>query len=341
LIRVGIIGLGWAGQRHYQSASASGAEVSAIADIDEEKLKKRKEGWGVEHAFNDYREMLDSEIVDAVVIALPHDLHREVALRSAEAGLHILCEKPIAISVEEADAMIDCAHENGVILMVAESNRYDSLTEKIEDILRDNRIGTPVFATWNDLHKFDTWGYKDREWLNDPKRAGGGHWITRGIHLVSPLRAWFRATGAGDVHEVFAREYRSPSFKAPRGIEGNMSALLVFDGGQTARINMGVEVENYHRFNEIYIHGTAGSLVASRRNYSLDLYSGNVERPETLRMKPRSSFEREMQHFLHCIETNSDPRTSGIEERNSLAVVEAGYRSMSEDRAIEVEMRKS
>lgn len=145
---MGIIGCGWAGQRHYQSVvAASDAEVSAIADIDKGTLKKRKESWRVRYAFRNYKDMLDGKILDAVVIALPHDLHREAALRSAEAGLHILCEKPIAISVVDADEMIDSAHGNDVVLMVAESNRYDSLTEKIEGVLRDNRIGTPVFAT--------------------------------------------------------------------------------------------------------------------------------------------------------------------------------------------------
>ena len=254
--------------------------------------------------------------------------------------MHILCEKPIAISVEDADAMIDSAHENDVILMVAESNRYDSLTEKIEEFLRENRIGVPVFASWNDLHKFDKWGYKDREWLNDPERVGGGHWITRGIHLVSPLRAWFRAGGAGDVHKVYAREYRSPSFEAPEGIEGNVGAFLVFNDGQTARINMGVEVENHHQFNEIRIHGTEGSLVASKRKNSVNLFSGDDETTETLTLKRRSPFEKEMTHFLHCIKNNSEARTSGIEERNSLAVIEAGYQSIRENRAIKVNMRK-
>lgn len=150
-----------------------------------------------------------------------------------------------------------------------------------------------IDATWNDLHKFDRWGYKDREWLNDLERAGGGHWITRGIHLVSPLRAWFRAGGAGDVCKVFAREYHSQLFKAPKGIEGNVSAFLAFNGGQTARINMGVEVENYHRFNEIHIHGTEGSLVALTGDYRLDLFSGDSEKSETLRLERQSSFERD------------------------------------------------
>lgn len=342
MIRIGIIGCGWAGQRHYEAvASASDAKVSAIADIDEDRLKKTRENWGVEHTFKDYRDMLDTELIDAVVIALPHDLHREAAVLSAEAGLHILCEKPITISVRDADAMIDSAKRNDVTLMVAESNRYDNLTEKIENLLKDKRIGTPVFATWNDLHKFKRWRYEDRPWLNDPKRAGGGHWIGRGIHLVSPLRAWFRTGGAGDVDKVFVKEYRSPSFETPPGIEGNISAFLAFDGGQTARINMGVEVQHYDRFNDIRIHGTGGSLVASSKNYTIDIYSGEDDHPEIIELKRESSFKKEMKHFLSCINNNTEPKTSGIEERNSLAVIEAGYRSMREDQAIKVEMREN
>jgi predicted dehydrogenase len=104
---------------------------------------------------------------------------------------------------------------------------------------------------------------------------------------------------------------------------------------------MGVEVENYGRFNEIRIHGKEGALVASKKDYRLEWHSGDSKKPETIQLKPLPTFKREMEHFLNCIKENREPRTSGIEERNSLAVVQAGYQSMRGDRAVEVEMRKT
>ncbi|KXB00673.1 hypothetical protein AKJ41_03840 [candidate division MSBL1 archaeon SCGC-AAA259O05] len=145
--------------------------------------------------------------LDACVIALPHDLHKDSTIRATESGLDVLCEKPIAKSVDEADEMIESVQKNDALLMVAESARYNRLIEKIGDIIKNKKIGEPVFGTWNDLHKFESWGYENRKWLNDPERAGGGHWISRGIHLISPLRNWFLSGGTGDVRKVFSTEY--------------------------------------------------------------------------------------------------------------------------------------
>ena len=104
---------------------------------------------------------------------------------------------------------------------------------------------------------------------------------------------------------------------------------------------MGVEVEHHGRFNDIRIHGTAGSLIASSKNYTINLYSGEDDHPEIIQLERESSFKKEMKHFLSCIDNNTEPKTSGIEERNSLAVIEAGYRSMREDQAVKVEMREN
>jgi predicted dehydrogenase len=96
-----------------------------------------------------------------------------------------------------------------------------------------------------------------------------------------------------------------------------------------------------NRFNDIRIHGTGGSLVASTKNYAIDLYSGGDDQPEIIKLERESSFRKEMKHFLSCINNNTEPKTSGVEERNSLAVIEAGYRSMREDQAVKVEMREN
>ena len=81
--------------------------------------------------------------------------------------------------------------------------------------------------------------------------------------------------------------------------------------------------------------------MASNRNSRLNLFSGDDETPETLKPEHRSPFEIEMEHFLYCIKNNSEARTSGIEERNILAVIKAGHQSIREDLAIKVNMRKS
>ncbi|KXB00672.1 hypothetical protein AKJ41_03835 [candidate division MSBL1 archaeon SCGC-AAA259O05] len=102
---------------------------------------------------------------------------------------------------------------------------------------------------------------------------------------------------------------------------------------------MGVEVENYDHFNNIQIHGTEGIIKASKEKYEIKLYSGEEKEPEVIKLKEKSGFKKQMGHFLDCIREEKTPRTSGIKERNNLAVIEAGYKSMAKNKAIEVGIR--
>jgi predicted dehydrogenase len=343
MIQVGIIGCGWAGQRHQQAViNSTQAELLAIADKDKETLDQRRKEWHTRHAYQDYKRMLKLEDLDAVVIALPHNIHKEVAVQSAEAGKHILCEKPMAITLDEADAMIDAAQENNVLLMIAESNRYNALTMKIEELLKEGAIGTAVTAEQNWLHKFERYGYKDRAWLNDPKRAGGGQWIINGVHQISALRAWLKAAGAGEAQQIFAKEYRTPTFQTPKGIEATVNAFLTFEHGQTAKVTMAVEVEHHNRFNGVRIYGTEGTLTATGRPPLIELYRDRADEPEIIALEEPvpSAFDIQMNHFVDCMKDNKRPVTNGIEERNTLAVIVAGYHSMKTGKAIDVNIRK-
>ncbi|NIQ06278.1 MAG: Gfo/Idh/MocA family oxidoreductase, partial [Candidatus Korarchaeota archaeon] len=206
MISVGIIGCGRAGQLHFEAINHSDdAQVLAIADSDKKVLRQREKEWGVEMTLERYTELLHLPWLDAVIIALPNHLHKDVTIQAVREHLHVLCEKPIATTTREADAMIDAAEKHDVLLMVAESMRYEKETIEITKLLREGAIGRPVFAELNWLHKFERYHYADRNWLNDPARSGGGQWIINGTHLVSALRGWFHAGGAGDVEQIFAK----------------------------------------------------------------------------------------------------------------------------------------
>jgi predicted dehydrogenase len=189
-LRLGIAGCGWAGRRHREAAAAvEGVAVTAVADADAEARAERAAEWGVD-TYEGYGALVAEADLDAVVVALPHHLHEDAAARAARAGIDVLCEKPIARTVAEADRMLDAAAEAGVRLVVAESARYDPWTRAVEDLLADGDVGEPVFARYNWLHAFGGYGYERADWLNDPERLGGGQWHLNGVHLVSPLRGW-------------------------------------------------------------------------------------------------------------------------------------------------------
>lgn len=339
MLRLGIAGCGWAGERHYEAAeSVDGVEVVAIADADEDTRNARAGEWGVE-SFADYGALIEGADLDALVVALPHHLHEDAAIRAARAGLDVLCEKPIARTLDEADAMLDAAEASGTRLVVAESARYRAWTRTVENLLADGAVGHPVFARYDWLHDFGSYRYDRADWLNDPERLGGGQWHLNGVHLVSPLRGWFSAGGAGDVATTFAREYRSPAYEAPDGIEANVGATLAFDGGETATVAMGMETPHHDRFNGVRIHGTGGTLVVDRGSERIDVYDADATEPESHTVADDDAFVAQLRAFVDAVRDGAPTRSEGRRERDTLAVVAAGYESMDRGESVDVDRR--
>ena len=124
-LNVGVIGCGWAGDQHARAySSLRNVSLLAVADVNEERARDLARRWGFSVWHRDYRKILRDSRIDLVSICLPHYMHSKVAVEAAEAGKHILCEKPIANNLDEADAMIKAAKNAGVTLMIAENVRF-------------------------------------------------------------------------------------------------------------------------------------------------------------------------------------------------------------------------
>jgi UDP-N-acetylglucosamine 3-dehydrogenase len=145
VIRIAIIGCGWAGIRHSAAFRAEGGvEVTWAVDTDESRARALQAEWPEAQIATDYREALGDPALDAVDICLPHDLHAPVAIDSANSGKHILCEKPLAATLDQADQMIEAADAASVVLMVAENVRFEPVYLAVRDLLEDGVIGKPV-----------------------------------------------------------------------------------------------------------------------------------------------------------------------------------------------------
>ena len=148
-IKVGLIGCGNIGTRAHLPACVHTSEVElvAVCDIIEERVRAAAERSGAT-AYTDYRKLLERQDVDVVIIALPNDLHAEVSIAAAEAGKHVLCEKPMALTLEEADAMIEAHKAAGTKLMVGQSTRYGAAFKRLLDMLHEGTFGRLV-ACWS------------------------------------------------------------------------------------------------------------------------------------------------------------------------------------------------
>jgi phthalate 4,5-cis-dihydrodiol dehydrogenase len=182
MIRVAVLGLGRIGPAHARAVSqTAGARLVAIADVDEAKrtavLAEHPGAVGIA----DYRDALARPDVDAVLIALPHWLHAQAAIDAANAGKHILIEKPMACSVEECDVMLAAARANNVRLMVGHTQHVSPVGMAVKQALVERRIGDLIMGIdqWNKPYNPEA----RPAWMLDRAR-GGGMQLMDGVHMI-------------------------------------------------------------------------------------------------------------------------------------------------------------
>lgn len=172
MIKVGLVGYGFMGHMHSQCHVAAGeSKIVAVADVDPAKRDEAKEKYNCE-VYASVEEMLKSADIDMVDICTPTYLHAEHVVAAANAGKHILCEKPMAMSVEECDKMIDAVNKNGITMMVAQVIRFWPEYQVVKELIDSGKLGKVQWLSARRLSPPANWAWE--KWLWDPKRSGGG-----------------------------------------------------------------------------------------------------------------------------------------------------------------------
>jgi predicted dehydrogenase len=182
-LRAGVIGVGWAGQQHIAAYDAlPGVEVAAIAGLEEPARKALARRYGVEHQVARWEDLLNLGGLDAVSVAVPTFLHAPIAIAALERGLHVLCEKPIARSATEADAMVQAARKAGRVLEVAFNHRQRGDIQALREVIAEGRLGRPYYAKawWLRRTGIPTVG----SWFTRAELAGGGPLVDIGVHVL-------------------------------------------------------------------------------------------------------------------------------------------------------------
>ena len=195
-LRVGILGLGLQGMGHVNSYLAlPDAELVAVSDIAEGKAKELAQERGIPEAYTDYREMLDSADIQAVSIALPDHLHVEPTMAALRAGMHVLLEKPMAMTVPEAEEMARTAEDAGLNLMVNFSHRHQIPTVAAKARLDAGELGDPVYA----YARLNNTLFVPTKMLSWSSQTGLPHWLI--THEIDRIR-WFFGSEAKRVYAV-------------------------------------------------------------------------------------------------------------------------------------------
>lgn len=224
-LRVGVIGLGVGAGHVAAYQSMPNAELVAICDSSEPWLKHCRDQWKVDGAYTDYHAMLAEDGLDAVSIALPTKMHADATIEALEAGKHVLIEKPMAVTAEEAQRMANAAKKTGRVLMVSYNQRFGQDVMFLKRYIEEGNLGEIYFARtlWRrplgmlpvPLHDRPTGAY-NRNWFNEADNGGG---VARdlGSHVID-IAMWL--IGFPEVQDVCGRAFTVflPEFLAGKGV---------------------------------------------------------------------------------------------------------------------------
>lgn len=262
-INIGLIGCGGIGRRAHLPAIVGlrdRVRLVAVADLDKARAEEAASAWGAA-AYTDYHELLGRRDIQAVMVATPEFAHREQIEAAAALGKHILCEKPIANSVAEADAMLAACRRAGVVFMVAHSRRFTGRYMQIRAAIDRGDIGDVRLARENerrpDPRAGHTGYYTPGHWSGDPELSHGAA-LSNGIHEMDLLR-WFVG---GRARSVIAEQKVTIDANV-KGAPDFLTCSVQFEGGAIAS----AEVHNalpgsYPAFHQCEVYGTAGAIRA-------------------------------------------------------------------------------
>ncbi len=186
-IRFGITGFGRFAEKATAPAimNSHNSTLVAIQNRSQEKAERFAAGFGIPHAFSSVKEMVHHDEVDAIFIVSANSAHCEEAILAAEAGKHVLCEKPMAMNEEECRKMISACAANNVVLMVGHMLRLSPLVHRMRDLVQSGEIGTIIRINSDFIYDARL---STRAWLVDPKVAGGGPTFDVGVHCLDTMR---------------------------------------------------------------------------------------------------------------------------------------------------------
>ncbi len=187
-VKFAVVGIGVIGKNHVRAVvEAEGADLAAVVDTDLERAQEVGEEYGVP-AFGSVDDLVDGGVVNAATVGVPSGTHAKVGVSLAEAGIHVLCEKPIDVSLEAADRLIGACEANGVKLACVSQSRFEPDVRAAREAVQSGRLGRMVLA------QADTKWYRSQDyydaggWRGTLAQDGGGAFINQSIHAIDVLQ---------------------------------------------------------------------------------------------------------------------------------------------------------
>lgn len=348
-MRVAVIGAGTISKRHLQAYNATpGVTVAAICDLNEARAREFAQEYGVEKVFSDYHEVLNDPTIDAVSIATPTFTHGKIVGEALAAGKHVLCEKPPALTYEEALQNEEAAKRSGKVLMYGFVVRFMEYSKYLKEYIDAGRMGEIYYAETSRMSNTSNLG----GWFRDKTKSGGGMLMDAAIHQLD-LLLWLMGYPkvksvkgfTSDVNKDLPERLRGCSGgylsadnnPIPRTIESFATGYITFEGGKNLVIKAAHIANTPNTGTRFEILGDKGGVsfennglrfrTIDEANFFTDV--------QPMITESGKHFEGEIGHFVDCCRGGAQCIPNASQGSQIIRILNAIYESAETGREIE------
>ena len=327
----GLIGTGTVAQQWMIDAirAEASSDVVAVFDINRDRAEQVAKDWPGPQVENSVETLLANDAVDVVYICTTNETHAPLTLQAAAAGKHVLCEKPMAMNLDDARTMIAACEDAGVVLGINHHLRHAATHRAMRQAIKDGRIGTPIAGRV--FHAVFLPGFL-QTWRTKDAKAGGGAILDITVHNADTIRFLLDQ----EPREVVAMTQTAGMGEG--GIEDGVMSVVSFDSGLIVQMHEGFSVE--FAGTGLEIHGTQGSL------FGKDIMTQQPVGSVTLRnadgeaeivVEPENLYARGVRLFAKAIRGEGKPHASGEDGFRSLALALAVSEAAQTGKRVKIE----
>lgn len=340
-LKVGIIGIGSISETHIAAyLKNDNVELYAFCDLDEKRLSYMAEKYKILHTYTDMNEMLSLKELDAVSVCTWNSAHAACTIAALNAGKHVLCEKPMSISEEDAKTMKEAAERNNKLLMIGFVRRFGNDCKILKEFIDMDYLGEIYYAKATYLRRKGNPG----GWFGDKSRSGGGPLIDLGVHVIDLVRysignpkpiSVYGATfhKLADRKNIRGKKFYQSASASEHDIcdvEDLATAMIRFDNGAVLSIEASFSLNIKNDEGKIELFGTKGG---AKLNPELEIYNelndylSNITLDAETALSFDGLFENEINHFVSCLTDGAtciSPAEDGID---IMRILDAIYES--------------
>ena len=338
MLKVGVIGVGSISELHIKPYLENDqAELVALCDLNEERLAEKGELYGVNSLYTDYQELLKNEEIDAVSICTWNNSHAEIAVAALEAGKHVLVEKPLSMTVEEALQVEAAVEKTGNILQVGFVRRHSTNAKLLKAFIENDELGEIYYAKTSWLRRLGNPG----GWFSDRSKSGGGPLIDLGVHMIDIC--WYLmgkprpVSVSGNTYNRLGNRshienlsfYKAADYDPTlNNVEDLTNALIRFENGASILVDVSFTIQA--KQDELYVKlfGEKGgaefepelALVTEKHNTILNV----TPQVDNLGFDFNKAFQNEINHFVSCCLNGTEniaPVSDGVQVMKMLNAI--------------------